>query len=204
MCDWKGYSDALTEDDVKEILRNYGKILHQINDRCLRIKKLSQEVREKCIEVASMPGRDPDRVYAKSSNHTDLGNTYLRYLSLLEQAEQDYNAELEILIKNAELIRRVYICFEALNYDLHEIVEKLYIQGLTYKAAEFETNFNHRVFEEKRSAALKLIIKLYESDLNNADLIKLKNVKPIVKNEEKKHKKSSLDMSGQLSFDEFL
>ena len=188
MCDWKGYSDTLTEDDVKEILKNYGKILHQINDRCLRIKKLSQEVKEKCMEVASMPGKDPDRIYAKSSNHSDLGTTYLRYLSLLEQAEQDYNAELEILIKNAELIRRVYICFEALNFDLHEIVEKLYIQGLTYKAAELETNLNHRVFEEKRGTALKLIIKLYESGLNNADLIKLKNVKPIIKKEDNKHK----------------
>lgn len=97
MREWTS-NDRLTEKDVKEILKNYGKILHQINDRCIRIKKLSQELKEKCIEVAPMPGRDPDKVSVKSSNHTDLGNTYLRYVSLLEQAEQDYNNELEILI----------------------------------------------------------------------------------------------------------
>ena len=87
---------------------------------------------------------------------------------LVNEQEEQLAAEMHVLTIHAEGIHRLYLCFQTLIGEEHDIIDRLYVKGELYKSVEQDMGLNHRIFEGKRKQAIRDIQKLYESDLSNS------------------------------------
>lgn len=153
----------INDQKIKEILKHHRELVKQIHRRIIDIRKLAEETNDQLIEVASFAKRD--------LHNAELTDVYIRYQQLIKEKEQDLADEMSILSTLAEGVNRLYICFQALQGLEYDILDRLYVQKLPYKAVEQESGLNHRIFESKRKYAIEQIQLLYESDLTNAQIL---------------------------------
>ena len=185
----------MDEDQIKETLKHYQAITQQIHARVLSIRQMMDETNDQLIEIASYPKIDFGKTSARSGTRKDLLDVYERYQKLIEEKEQNFAEELRELLARAESVKRLYLCYQALGNEAYEIVDKLYIQRIPYKA---ESGLNHRIFEEKRKLAIKEIQRLYESDQSDMQIVRYSNQRS------HKKKRTVVEDDGQMSMMDFM
>lgn len=188
----------LDEDQIKETLKHYQEITQQIHARVLSIRQMMDETNNQLIEIASYPKIDFGKTSTRCGTRKDLLDVYERYQELIEEKEENFAEELRELLVRAESVKRVYLCYQALGNEAYEIVDKLYIKKIPYKAVEAESGLNHRIFEEKRKLAIKEIQRLYESDRSDMQIVRYSN--------QRSHKKKQtvVEVDGQMSMMDFM
>lgn len=102
---------------IKEILKYYKEIVHQIHKRIIDIKKLAEETNEELIEIASYERNTiEDR-----EKYKDLTDVYLNYQHLVEEKEQDLVEEMQSLVILVKGVNRLYFCFQNLKGNAYSI-----------------------------------------------------------------------------------
>ena len=112
---------------------------------------------------------------------------YLKYQKMVRNREKELTAEILILTADAEGVHRLYLCLQSLTGEGYNIIYRLYVKGDLYRQVEEEMGLNHRIFEEKRKQAIEEIQRLYESDLTNAQIVRMRRNN--ITNERKKKEK---------------
>lgn len=187
----------MDEDQIKETLKHYKEITQQIHARVLNIRQMLDETNEQLMEAASYPKIDYSETGGRSSARKDIMDTYGLYQQLVEEKEKDLAEEMRELLIKARSVKRLYFCYQVLENVAYEIVDKLYIKKIPYKAVEMESGLNHRIFEQKRKLAIKEIQRLYESNLSDMQIVKYANKhnkKKSRKNEESYEQMSIMDV----------
>lgn len=166
----------IDNDRVKSILKQYKELIKRIHARILEIKEEMAETNEQLIEMASYPKIDLSRE-GGGSGQSDLVKTLLRYEALVREKETDLITEMQELLNEAESVNRLYLCYQAMKgSESFSILERLYIKKEPYKTVEMESGLSHKAFEVRRQTAIRTVKQLYESDLNNAEIIRTRSM----------------------------
>ena len=99
-------------------------------------------------------------------------------LVLSEEKQHEFAMELYTLLKQLqekeEAIRRVWICYLALPYDLKDILTRLYVQNIKWDAVSMQ--LSRSTLSKRRNEALHQLYRLYNSAYNNKDILRLGNI----------------------------
>ena len=164
--------------------------MQQLHYQIIDIQKKIEEVKKQSIEVAAYPHIDFS-ARGKGGVKKDLADVYLKYQKMVRNREKELTAEILILTADAEGVHRLYLCFQSLTGEGYNIIYRLYEKG------EEEMGLNHRIFEEKRKQAIEEIQRLYESDLTNAQIVRMRrnNITNERKKKEKKDEYEQITLS---------
>lgn len=159
----------ITSDFVKMVLRTHKERLFQIHKRIL---ELYEEMQDTDSMIRSMSTSSKlGKIGGGKTSSQDLGDLLIRHHKLLKQKSEELRAELFKLSEEEETINRVWICFRALTGQEQAYLQSLYVEGKTYKEAELESRVSHRTFEITRKNGIKRILKMYQSSLNNQEIL---------------------------------
>ena len=183
-------------EKIKEVLRHHNELTQQLHYQIIDIQKKIEEVKKQSIEVAAYPHIDFS-ARGKGGVKKDLADVYLKYQKMIRNREKELTAEILILTADAEGIHRLYLCFRSLTGEGYNIIYRLYVKGDLYRQVEEEMGLNHRIFEEKRKQAIEEIQRLYESDLTNAQIVRMRrnNITNERKKKEKKDEYEQITLS---------
>lgn len=179
----------MDSEKIKDVLRHHSELTQQIHKQVIDIRKKIDEVQQQSIEMASYPKIDLSQEGRGSGTHKDLADVYLKYQNLINEQEEELADEMYVLTIHAEGIHRLYLCFQTLTGEEHDIIDRLYVKGELYRTVEQDIGLNHRVFEETRKQAIRDIQRLYESDLTNAQIVHIRKENVSGKTERRKVEK---------------
>lgn len=147
----------ISEETIKNILRN-----HDIQ---------MNAIRHKMTELSREKERTDALLNALSVNADEkfYGKQYGRYL---ERHNKEIQTIFDKLVKEEEIIQRVWTCFYALDEPYYSILYALYVEQQLYKTVEAEYRWSHRIFERDRKKGIMLIQQTYY-DLYNEDKEKI-------------------------------
>lgn len=185
----------MDSEKIKDVLRHHSELTQQIHKQVIDIRKKIDEVQQQSIEMASYPKIDLSQEGRGSGTHKDLADVYLKYQNLINEQEEELAAEMYVLTIHAEGIHRLYLCFQTLTGEEHDIIDRLYVKGELYRTVEQDIGLNHRIFEETRKQAIRDIQRLYESDLTNEQIVHLQKETTLVKKGKNKRKTEYQQMS---------
>lgn len=117
---------------IKDVLRHHSELTQQIHKQVLEIREKLDEVQQQTIEMASYPKIDLSQEGGGRGTHKDLADVYLRYQKLVNEQEEQLAAEMHVLTIHAEGIHRLYLCFQTLIGEEHDIIDRLYVKGELY------------------------------------------------------------------------
>ena len=64
------------------------------------------------------------------------------------------------------------VCFRSLRGEEYFYLQELYVNKKPYKTVEAESGVSHKTFEMTRKRAMRKLLKTYQSELSNIDIIK--------------------------------
>ncbi|HBA63831.1 MAG TPA: hypothetical protein DCZ20_08245 [Lachnospiraceae bacterium] len=148
---------------VKKALGDYKGRLADIHERIQELYRLGNDSEGM---IASLTFRkEPEE------KQRDLSSLLLRHRAMMAEQEQEIRMEMWRLAEEEETLRRIWVCYRALN-ELHfKIIRRLYVEKELYASVERECGMSHGKFEKERSAAMKRIVELYHSDLDNLEIL---------------------------------
>ncbi|MFR1313626.1 hypothetical protein [Sellimonas intestinalis] len=106
-----------------------------------------------------------------SSHSKDLSDILLKQKKIYQEQAQDLQSEIISILEEEESIHRIWVCFRALEDPGRKYLEEIYVFNNLYRYVEQTSGVSHRKFEETRSQAMKELIRLYQSDLSNKEII---------------------------------
>ena len=95
----------------------------------------------------------------------------LKQKKIYQEQAQDLQSEIISILEEEESIHRIWVCFRALEDPGRKYLEEIYVFNNLYRYVEQTSGVSHRKFEETRSQAMKELIRLYQSDLSNKEII---------------------------------
>ena len=156
---------TITLNFIKKALGCYRQRLAEINERIVELYRLGSDT-DSIIESLTFRHGPDDAVRQK-----DLSSLLLRHKSMVEEQEQEIRMEMWRLAEEEETLKRVWICFRALDAMQFKIIQKLYVEKELYASVERESGMSHGKFEKERTAAMTRILELYHSDLDNLQIL---------------------------------
>ncbi len=163
----------LNEGRVKEILRCRTTLLSQIHNRLISLHHELDETEQLISEIAlSSVKMDGDTGGKNSGLKKDLSDVMEAHQKLSQIREREVRILMDELVKEESQINRVWVCFNALSGDEFKVLEHLYVRNLPYKAVEEESGVSHGTFESIRRRGIRFIIRMYNSDLQNIEIIR--------------------------------
>lgn len=148
---------TITEQEVKNILKNKEHLLFSIHKKMSMIEK-DMEKTDDMIETMSIPANLMSGMPRSSGTQKDLGDVYRNYKKILKQRNEDYKSMYWELILKEEMIERVWDAYMRLEEPYYSIVTNMYVQNMLYATAERESGWSRQVFEKKRKIGIRLII----------------------------------------------
>lgn len=107
-----------------------------------------------------------------ASGYKDLGNVLLQEKRIYYEQKQEVKEMLISFTEELEAIDRIWVCFQVLDSATYEILYQLYVLKKLYRETEKETGLNHRIFEETRKRGIQNILKMYQSEVTNLEIIR--------------------------------
>lgn len=164
----------IDESYVKKVLM---KPDNQINEIHKRVFGLYQEMNKSddLLESIILRGSEIGSVGVRQTGTEgpDLLKLLDRHQTLAKERSTAIRTEIWKLTDEQETINRVWVCFQTLEGKEYDYLNQLYVQNLPYKVVESKSGVSHGTFEKTRKRAILKILKLYESDLNNLEIMKL-------------------------------
>jgi hypothetical protein len=164
---------VIDENYVKNILGEYATLLQNIHRRILCIHRELIDTDELIQSVSIKKIAWDKEGSGQAGIKRDLTDVMLMHQRLAREREIELRTEMFRLTEEEESINRIWVCFHALRGREYTFLEKLYVQRLPYKAVQEESKVSHRTFEKVRMQALKKIVKMYNSEINNLQIINL-------------------------------
>jgi hypothetical protein len=161
---------SINEDYVKEVLARHGELLQDIHKRILLLYEELGDTGS-IIQSAAIKKMDLGRVGSGSRNVRDLADVMLAHQRIVKDREREVYAGLRGLMEEEEAVNRIWCCFQALPDKQRRYLERLYVEGEPYKAVEMASGVSHKTFEQARGAAIREILRMYEGDLSNVEII---------------------------------
>lgn len=181
---------SINEDYVKEVLASHGELLQDINKRILLLYEELSDTGS-IIQSAAIKKMELGRIGSGGRNVRDLTDVMLVHQRIVREREREVYAGIRSLIDEEEVINRVWCCFQALPDKQRQCLEELYVKGKPYKAVELASGVSHRAFEQVRADAIKEILRMYESDKGNVEIIALGGMNRKMKSRRKGRKKKN-------------
>lgn len=160
----------IDEEFVKEVLGNHGGLLQDIHKRVLLLYKELSDTGS-LIQAAAIKKMELGKIGGGSRNVRDLTDVMLVHQRLVKDREREVYAGLMSLMDEEEAVNRVWCCFNSLPDKERGYLERLYVIGEPYKAVERSSGVSHRAFEQARARAMGEIMRTYDSDLANVEII---------------------------------
>ena len=101
-----------------------------------------------------------------------MSDVMLMHYKLMEERDIALKAEMYNLAKEEEQINRIWVCFRSLRGEEYFYLQELYVNKKPYKTVEAESGVSHKTFEMTRKRAMRKLLKTYQSELSNIDIIK--------------------------------
>lgn len=161
---------SINEDYVKDVLARHGELLQDIHKRILLLYEELSDTGS-IIQSAAIKKMDLGHVGSGSRNVRDLTDVMLVHQRIVKEREREVYAGIRGLIDEEEVVNRIWCCFQALPDKQRQYLERLYVEGEPYKAVEMASGVSHKTFEQARGAAIREILRMYESDLGNVEII---------------------------------
>ena len=161
---------SINEDYVKDVLARHGELLQDIHKRILLLYEELGDTGS-IIQSAAIKKMDLGRVGSGSRNVRDLADVMLAHQRIVKNREREVYAGLRGLMEEEEAVNRIWCCFQALPDKQRQYLERLYVEGEPYKVVEAASGVSHRAFEQARGEAGREILRTYESDLGNVEII---------------------------------
>lgn len=159
----------ISENRVKEILGGVDQRLKEIHERILR---LYEEEADNDSLLRSISIRKIEWDKQASGKKRDLSDVMLMHYKLMEERDIALKAEMYNLAKEEEQINRIWVCFRSLRGEEYFYLQELYVNKKPYKTVEAESGVSHKTFEMTRKRAMRKLLKTYQSELSNIDIIK--------------------------------
>lgn len=164
--------EKINENFVKNVLARHGELLQDIHKRILLLYEELSDTNS-IIQSAAIKKMELGQVGGGGRNVRDLTDVMLAHQRIVKDREREVYAGLQSLMDEEEVINRIWCCFQALSDKEYKCLEELYVKGEPYKAVEQESGVSHRAFEQTRADAIREILRWYESDLGNVEIIAL-------------------------------
>lgn len=123
------------------------------------------------IQAAAIKKMELGKIGGGSRNVRDLTDVMLVHQRLVKDREREVYAGLMSLMDEEEAVNRVWCCYNSLPDKERGYLERLYVMGEPYKAVERSSGVSHRAFEQARARAMGEIMRTYDSDLANVEII---------------------------------
>jgi len=159
----------IDENIVKDVLRNRA---NKINSIHRKMNYLTNDINLKDEILASICLRSQilsDMPKAKG-NTSDIHDDYEAYQKIFEKQRYDFQELFWLLVKQEEMIERVWQCFLALEEPYFSILESIYVKKEKYEAVQKESGFSNQPFNQKRRHGIEIIIMLYDSEFSIYEL----------------------------------
>ncbi len=150
-------NQIMTEQEVKEILRNRETLLISIHQKMSAIEQDMAKT-DDMIETMSMPANSMSGMPRGSGKQKDLGDVYRNYKKILKRRNEDYRTMFLELVLKEEMIERVWEAYMRLEEPYYSIINRMYVQSMLYAAVERESGWSRQVFEKKRKKGIQLIV----------------------------------------------
>ncbi len=168
---------SVTVDSVRVLLMNYETHKCRIQQRILELYKELEDT-DSFIQVISFKKNILTGMpRAKGGLPKGLTEIVEQHDKLMNDRISEISAGIEMLMKEEESLRRVWVCYQALSYEEYEIITRLYVKKEPYKQVEAELEYSHGKFEKLRKEGLEDIISLYDSDMGYEKLCALSYTK---------------------------
>lgn len=162
----------ISENRVKEILGGVDQRLKEIHERILRLYEEEAD-NDSLIRSISIRKIEWDKqASGKGGKKRDLSDVMLMHYKLMEERDIALKAEMYNLAKEEEQINRIGVCFRSLRGEEYFYLQELYVNKKPYKTVEAESGVSHKTFEMTRKRAMRKLLKTYQSELSNIDIIK--------------------------------
>mgnify|MGYP003191678761 FL=1 len=156
----------ITVSYVKHVL---GHKKEMISDGRKRMKELYEEINSTDFSIREAAYTKVLNDIPQTSSHSkDLSDILLK---IYQEQAQDLQSEIISILEEEESIHRIWVCFRALEDPGRKYLEEIYVFNNLYRYVEQTSGVSHRKFEETRSQAMKELIRLYQSDLSNKEII---------------------------------
>lgn len=192
--------ENISEERIKEILKNYDRMLATIN---LKIKNLYENLipeseKDVIIRDIAIPAVSMGAITG-THEHKDLSDILIK----MQRIEYERNTEIRSIMwslsEEKEEIYRVWGCFQALSSPHYMILRRLYVEHELYHTVELESEMSHMKFECTRRDGILMIKQYYESNRPIAEIMRM--ARKCKKEVRHTKKKSSQD---QLTIDDLL
>ena len=148
----------MTEQKVKEILRNREVLLTSIHQKMLTIEQDMAKT-DDMIQTMSLPTSFLSGMPKEgSAKQKDLSDVYGNYEKILKQRNEDYKTMFLELIVQEQMIEQVWNAYMRLEEPYYSIINKMYVQSMLYATVESESGWSRQVFEKKRKKGIQLIV----------------------------------------------
>ena len=161
----------ISENRVKEILGGVDQRLKEIHERILRLYEEEAD-NDSLIRSISIRKIEWTSRRAEKAKERDLSDVMLMHYKLMEERDIALKAEMYNLAKEEEQINRIWVCFRSLRGEEYFYLQELYVNKKPYKTVEAESGVSHKTFEMTRKRAMRKLLKTYQSELSNIDIIK--------------------------------
>jgi len=183
----------IDEDYIKKVLSKYHEKIRGIHNRLLELYN-HLDVADELIKEVAYKSINYDCIGGSSGDKTDLTNVMIKHENLAMNRSKDVRAEMWRLIEEEETLDRVWRCYNAITGPGFDYITKLYVEGRSYKETEKESGTSHKTFEKSRSRAMKDILKLYNSQYTNSEIIAIGNKRIQSKQKTEKNNYGQLEL----------
>lgn len=160
----------IDENKIKDILRNYKEFKGAITERILSLYKEMEDA-DRQLDMVAYKKPNLSGLGGGSSDKKDLFDVLEKHEKNVRMLAIEIRTEVNQLVEEEETYNRVWSGYRSLRGEAYDIITDLYVNGEPYKAVEAEHCCSHRKFEFIRKSALTHILKLYESDLSNPQIV---------------------------------
>lgn len=162
---------TISVDYVKQVLGEYRQRLADINERILELYRLGSDT-EGIIESLTFK----NSLDEAKQRQKDISSLLLRHHAMIAEQEKEISMEMWRLAEEEETLKRIWVCYRALDTVQFRLIRRLYVEKNLYAAVEQEFHMSHGKFEKERAAAMRRIMELYYSDMDNLQILKQNDV----------------------------
>lgn len=169
-----------------------------IRERLHDIERQRETLEQEIMETIQMKVTYSD-IRTSSGKRRDLYDILAATKSMLAAQEADMTTQYMNLLARAEDNHRLKLSYDALTPISREILAAIYQRDEKWEYIEHRMNLSHSKLVRLRKQAIEDISHLFESELSNHQLAKMRNGEPLHKNKETG--KLPDNIPGQMSLD---
>lgn len=169
-------------DSVRVLLMNYEHHKQRVRKHILDLYKELEDTDSFIEEVAIKKNILDGMPRQHGSIPKGIYEILIQHDRLMEVRMSETIAGMKILIREEEALRRIWVCYQALDDDEYDVITRLYVMKEPYKQVETDLEYSHGKFEKLRKEGLENILAMYNSERGYDELCTLSYAKTTEKN----------------------